>query len=123
MDLPKKERTFYFDFTTELGQKYDGNFTIKCKLNVAETHLYELERSRLLGDQANPTNGLYNIAFALGFLRSRVIDGPQWWIQKGGSDLEDEEVLYELVAKTNEEIKKWKDELIKIARPGTDLGK
>lgn len=116
MDLPKKERTFYFDHTGEYGTKYDGHFVIKCRLSVAEKYQYELERSRLLGD-VKPTDGLANIASILAFLRSRIMSGPNWWQQGQGFSIEEEDVLYALLEKVDAEIGEWKAELLKKADP------
>lgn len=117
MDLPKRERTFYFDHTSEYGVKYEGHFVIKCRLNVAEKYQYELERSKLLGGVQSPTDGLASISSILAFLRSRIISGPNWWQQGQGLDLEEEEVLYMLISKVDDEIGAWKQELAAKADP------
>jgi hypothetical protein len=123
MLLPSRERTFYLKYAGESGFVYDGNFTIKCRLNVAEKYNYELDRSRLLADPANPTPGLYNIASAIGFLRSRIVSGPNWWMQSNGFEVEDEEVLYKIVEQVNAEIKTWQTELAKVAKQTEELAK
>jgi hypothetical protein len=111
MDLPKRERAFYFDHMGEYGNKYDGHFVVKCRLNVAEKYQYELERSKLLGDVSKPTDGLASISSILAFLRSRIISGPNWWQQGQGFNIEEEEVLYALLTKVDDEISAWKQEL------------
>lgn len=112
MDLPKKERTFYFNYTSlESGQTYEGNFTVKCKFNVAEKYQLELEKSRLMSDMQNPTNGLAGIAIALSTLRSRIVDGPNWWTQGKGLSIEDEDTLVELFDKVESECIEWRKEL------------
>lgn len=125
MDLPKKERTFYFDYTSlESGQVYEGNFTIKCKLNVADKYQLELEKSRLISDMQNPTNGLAGIAIALSTLRARIIDGPNWWTQGRGLSIEDEDALVTLFDKVETESLEWRKELEAKAKAAKEeLGK
>lgn len=125
MDLPKKERTFNFNFTSEeSGQLYEGTFTVKCKLNVAEKYQLELEKSRLMSDMANPTNGLMGISIALSSLRIRIIDGPNWWMQGKGLTIEDEDALVELFEKVEQECMAWRKELSeKAEKAREELGK
>jgi hypothetical protein len=125
MDLPKKERTFSFNYTSEeSGQLYEGTFTVKCKLNVAEKYQLELEKSRLMSDMANPTNGLMGISIALSSLRIRIVDGPNWWMQGRGLTIEDEDALVQLFEKVEEECMEWRKELSeKAAKAREELGK
>lgn len=114
MELPSREKTFYFDFTGESGFRYEGTFTIKCRLNTAEKITKESEISRLLGDSPNPTRALQNLAVCLATCRVHVIDGPEWFKQSRGL-LEDEEALEELFIKVIECIDSWRKELSKTA--------
>jgi hypothetical protein len=115
MELPNREKTFYFDFTGESGFRYEGNFTIKCRLNTAEKLAKESELSRLLGDSPNPTRGLQNIAVCLAGCRIHVVDGPEWFKQSRGL-LEDDEALEELYIKIMENVDSWRKELSKAAQ-------
>jgi len=125
MDLPKKERTFNFSFVSEeSGIQYDGMFTVKCKLNIAEKYQVELEKSRLMADMVNPSNGLLGIAYTLSSLRSRIIDGPNWWSQGKGLNIEDEDALVALFDKVEEQVTEWKKELGEKAKASQkELGK
>jgi hypothetical protein len=123
MDLPKRERTFHFDYTGESGFRYDGLVTIKCRLTVAEKYNLELEKSRLLADMSNPTDSLYGLSVALSTLRAKIIDAPNWWQQKQGWGVEDEDALVQLYRKAEDECIKWKEELIKVAQENQELGK
>jgi hypothetical protein len=116
MDLPKREKTFYFDHEGESGFRYEGNFTIKCRLTVAEKYAAELEKTRLQGDTSNPSPGLSGMAIALSSLRSRVIDGPNWWKQGLGLSIEDEDALVELYSKVEEVAAEWTSEVKKSVK-------
>jgi hypothetical protein len=125
MDLPKKERTFSFSYVgQDSGMTYEGTFTIKCRLNVAEKYQLELEKSRLISDMANPTNGLMGMAIALSTLRTKISDGPNWWSQGKGLSIEDEDTLVALFDKVEEESLQWRKELDEKAKAAQkELGK
>ncbi len=125
MDLPKKERTFGLSHVSEeSGLTYEGTFTIKCKLNVAEKYQLELEKSRLMSDMANPSTGLMGIAIILGTLRTKIIDGPNWWTQGKGLGIDDEDALVALYEKVEAESLEWRKELAdKAAKAREELGK
>ena len=101
MDLPSTQTAFDFDFTSDLGKKYDGQFTVHCLLNMRQKHLLELEKTRLLGNHVNPTDELAGIAVILANLRHRIVDGPTWWQQSDGgyniSDIDTLTALYDKV--------------------------
>lgn len=121
MDLPNKEKTFDFDYVAELtGKKYDGRFTVLCSLNIGQKHAMALEKTRLLGSYQNPTDDLFGFAVILSSLRAKVIDGPEWWKQsRGGSGIEDEDVLLELYNKVQEAEAQWKETLKQKAASST----
>lgn len=117
MDLPLKHQVFDFEYITELGKKYDGQFTVRCSLNIGQKHAMELEKSRLLGNFASPTAGLEGLAIVLSNLRHKVIDGPPWWTQSnGGANIEDEDALVALFRKLEETEIKWKTDLLDKAK-------
>ena len=113
MDLPNNEKTFEFEhlgLTTK--KKYDGQFTVKCVLNMFDKREVELEKSRLSADIANPTNLLSSLSHILANLRVRIIKAPNWWEQSlGGFDLLDEDVIVALYDKVMEQSDKWFKEL------------
>jgi hypothetical protein len=112
MDLPAKQQIFDFEHVTELGKKYDGQFTALCSLNVGQKHMLELEKTRLLGNFPNPTDSLDGIAIILSNLRAKLIDGPPWWTQSGGGyNIEDEDALVALYSKLLDVEAKWKTDL------------
>ena len=118
MDLPLKQKVFDLNFTAEFGKKYEGQFTVLCRLNIAQKHAMELEKTRLLGNYANPTDQLAGLAIFLSTLRAKIVDAPEWWKQSlGGAAIEDEDVLGELYNKVQEAEKQWKDEMMKKAQP------
>jgi hypothetical protein len=110
MDLPKTEATFDFKEVGETtGKEYAGRFTVHCVLNMARKHLLELEKTRLLANFLNPTDGLVGIASILAHLRTKISDGPEWWKQSdGGADILDEDILIKLFQKCAEKEQEWK---------------
>jgi hypothetical protein len=121
MDLPVKQQIFDFDFTTEYGKKYEGQFTVICSLNMGQKHNLELEKTRLLGNYVNPTDGLIGIAIVLSNLRVKIIDGPPWWTQSnGGASIDDEETLMSLFNKVQEVEAKWKKDLLEKTRESVE---
>ena len=115
MDLPLKERTFEFDHVGgDTAKEYKGRFTVLCTLNVGQKHSLALEKTRLLGNYANPTDDLAGLAIILANLRAKVVDGPEWWKQsQGGATIEDEDALVTLYRKVQEAEFEWKEELKK----------
>jgi hypothetical protein len=110
MELPSREKNFYFDVNGESGFRYEGHFAIKCRLNIAERHGMESDRSRLLGDSKNPTQDLQALALTLSTCRAHIAKGPEWFTQSRGL-LEDEEVLYELYNKIVNTAEEWRKEV------------
>jgi len=114
MSLPDRNRTFYFDYTDEFGNRTEGNFTIKCRLTMRERHAMELEKSRALGGNQNPTNALMGIAVMAATLSTHIVKSPNWWEQSNnGMDLEDENVVVALYDQLTSEQLAWRDELVK----------
>lgn len=100
MDLPSNQQVFDFEFTSELGKKYEGTFTVLSVLDIRTKHRLELEKTRLLGNYANPTDELAGIAIVLATLRTRIVDGPEWWKQSdGGYNITDFDTLTHLYDK------------------------
>jgi hypothetical protein len=122
MDLPLKQRTFNFDHTgEETNKKYDGMFTVWCSLTVGQKHALALEKTRLLGNYANPTDDLAGLAIILANLRAKIVDGPNWWTQsQGGALIEDEDALVALYRKVQEAEVAWKEELKKKTQTAPD---
>lgn len=109
MDLPKNESNFLFDHIGEVtGRKWDGNFKVKCVLNMAEKRVLEIEKSTITADLSNPTGNLAAIAQVISALRVRVIDAPEWFKQCIRTlDFLDEETYFELYAKCLEAEANW----------------
>lgn len=112
MDLPSTQTAFDFEFTSELGKKYDGQFTVNCLLNMRQKHLLELEKTRLLGNYPNPTDELAGIAVILANLRGRIVNGPTWWEQSdGGYNIADIDVLTALYNRVIAAEAEWRTKL------------
>lgn len=126
MDLPLKEKTFEFDHVGEdTGKEYKGKFTVLATLTVGQKHALALEKTRLLGNYANPTDDLAGLAIILANLRAKIIDAPEWWKQSaGGANVEDESALVVLYRQVQEAELEWKEELKKKANtPAPSTGK
>lgn len=115
MDLPKNEKSFLFNHTGEItGRKYEGTFTVKCVLNMADKRRLEIEKSSISADLMNPTNNLSAIATVIANLRIRVINAPDWFKQSIQTlDLLDEEVLFELYSTCLNKSEEWLNEVKK----------
>jgi hypothetical protein len=122
MELPKNEATFAVDILGDTTfKKYEGQFTVRCVLTVGQRHAMELEKSRLLGSFASPTDALVGLAEVLATLRARIIEAPEWWKQSaGGSTLSDENILMELYAKVGEVETAWRQKVKELASPSKD---
>jgi len=111
--LPKKEKSFTISqagLTT--GHKYEGTFEVICCLSMGQRHSEAAEKTRLMGDYANPDADLYSLATTLATLRVRIQDSPEWWKQSnGGTDILDEEIINLLWEKTVGAEADWRKEL------------
>jgi hypothetical protein len=117
MDLPKIEAVFDFNFTSELAKKYDGRFTVLCILDMGQKHRLELEKTRLLGNYPNPTDGLAGIAIVLANLRIKITDAPEWWRQSnGGFTIQDEDALVALYEKIQTAEAEWRNQLAEMKK-------
>jgi hypothetical protein len=115
--LPKIEKSFEIDHKGSVtGIEYKGTFTVRCILNIGQKHVVELEKSRLMADQRNPTPDLIGMAIALAETRGRIIEAPAWWKDsKLATDILDEEVIYEVYNKCLELEEQWKIDIKKNA--------
>ena len=121
MDLPKIEAVFDFDFTSDLGKRYEGRFTVLSVLDMGQKHRLELEKTRLLGNYQNPTDGLVGISIVLANLRVKIIDAPDWWKQsKGGYDILDEDMLMALYEKVQAAEGEWRSKLKEMGKKAQD---
>lgn len=114
MDLPSKESAFDFDHTgLDTGKRYEGQFKVLCLLDMGQKHRLELEKTRLLGNHANPTDGLAGIAIILANLRVKIIDAPEWWKQSnGGYNIQDEDALVALYDKVLASEAEWRNKMM-----------
>ena len=115
MNLPKNEKTFLFTHEGETtGHKYEGQFTVKCVLSLADKRALEIEQSRLSMDLMNPTANLAAISRVVSNLRIRVLNAPAWFDQIIATlDVLDEDVVFELYGKILEAAQEWKDDVKK----------
>lgn len=113
MSLPKNEKSFLFSKEGEItGHKYDGQFTVKCVLTLADKRILELEQSRLMGDMGNPSDNLKIIAKVIANLRVRIIDAPDWFEQIiSNLDIIDENIIFELYGECLKISNDWIEEV------------
>lgn len=115
MSLPNTEVSFDFDgIGAETGKKYEGTFTVRCILSIAQKQAMELERTRLTGGYANPTDELYGIALILSTLRAKIVTGAPFWEQGKGADIFDENILVALHNKIKEVSIQWKEKIQQV---------
>jgi hypothetical protein len=119
MNLPKNEKTFFFSEEGELtGHKYEGQFTVKCMLSMADKRLLEIEQSRLSVDLENPTENLIAISRVVANLRLRVIKGPDWYNQIiNNLDIIDDNIVFDIYGQCLDKSSEWMGELKKQAKP------
>lgn len=117
MDLPANQTFFDFDYTAELGKKYEGQFTVICAMDMRLKHRLELEKTRMLGSYANPTDELAGLSVVLSTLRIRLVDGPEWWKQSdGGYNIQDYDALTALYEKVLTAEAEWRTKLKEKAK-------
>ena len=116
--LPKNEKYFDVDITgIDTGVRYQGQFKVKCVLDIAGKHALALEKTRLMADYANPSPDLQAIAIALATVRAKIIDAPAWWKEADdGAKLIDENVIIEIYDKCNEAEDEWRKKLKESAQ-------
>lgn len=109
MALPSNERTLSFSCVGQSTKnKYEGEFSFKCKLTMSEKYQLEVEKSRMLSDVKNPTPGLENIIAIASALKMRIKKAPQWWSESAnGMNLLDDNVLLDVYDKSIEAEMEW----------------
>ena len=119
MDLPKNEKSFIFEHIGEIsGRKYEGTFTVRCMLNMAEKRTLEIEKSALSADLSNPTSNLSALSSVVANLRVRTVKSPDWFKQSIMSlDLLDDDVYFELYGKYLEQAEIWLQEVKATSAP------
>lgn len=122
MELPKNEATFEVDLQGSATLKeYKGQFSCRCVLTMGQKHSMELEKSRLLGNYANPTPELEGIAIIFASLRAKLVDAPEWWKQsQGGTSISDENILVELYNQVEKAEQEWRQKVKDLAKPSQD---
>jgi hypothetical protein len=123
MDLPKNEKSFALDHVGQTtGKKYQGTFTVKCALSMADKRKLEIEKTSLSADFNNPTAELAAISSIIANLRVKVIDAPDWFKQSIRSlDILDEDVYLEVFDKCFEKSEEWLSE-VKAKSLGEEVG-
>jgi hypothetical protein len=124
INLPKNEKTFMFSKVGEVtGMKYEGQFTVKCALSLADKRLIEIEKSRLSADLMNPTGNLDAISRVIANLRVRVITGPEWYNQQVNTmNILDEDIVFDVYGECLKAAEEWMKELKKESNKGEDQG-
>jgi hypothetical protein len=115
MNLPRNERSFDLQCEGEVtGKKYEGTFTTKCMLSMADKRRLEIERSALSADLQNPTGNLNAISVVVANLRVRVTNSPDWFKQAISSlDILDEDVFFNIYSECLKLSDEWLNEVKK----------
>lgn len=117
-ELPKNEKTFKVDITGEVSfNKWQGDFTVACVLNIGQKHQIEVEKTRLIADLSNPTEKLLGLSVIISNLLVRIKEAPKWWDMASGLDLLDENVALEVFDQCMKAEREWKDSVKKLANP------
>jgi len=111
--LPKNERTFTISVEGDTtGEKFEGQFTAKCVLNMTEKHQKELEKTRLMADYANPSASLAGIAEILSTIKTKLTKWPDWWANLDyGSKVIDENVVISIYDQISTLEAEWRKEI------------
>lgn len=119
MNLPKNEKTFYFQEQGETTYKnYEGQFNVKCALSMADKHALEIEQTRLTLDLQNPSPDLLAISRVVANLKIRVIDGPSWFKDViSNLDILDANIIFDIYGKCLESADEWHKEVKELANP------
>lgn len=122
MSLPKNEASFDFEHIGELtGKKYEGQFTCKCILSLADKRVLEIEKSRITADLMNPTGDLSALGTVIANLRVRVLDAPDWFRQAiQNLEILDEEVIFEIYGKCLGKAEEWRKKIKEKAEEKTE---
>lgn len=110
MDLPKNEKTFDFKHEGEIDS-YQGRFTVKCVLSLADRYARELEISKMKVGLSATTDELTAISEMISNLKVRIIDGPDWWKKTNGLEIMDISCIMALYDKVLEQEVEWRKEL------------
>ena len=111
--LPKNEKNFDLKTKGETTSvSYEGRFKCKCILDISGKHSLELEKTRLMADYANPTNGLQGISLTIATLRAKLVEWPSWWDDSNyGLNILDENVILEIFDQVEDAEIKWRLDL------------
>ena len=115
--LPKNEKSIELDVIGDVsGLPYKGKFILTCILDLGGKHNLELEKTRLMADYANPSNGLAGIAITLSTVRAKIVKAPDWWDELDrGAKIRDENVVLRLYDECNRVEEEWRAALKKQA--------
>lgn len=115
--IPDIIRTIFLDSVGEVSkQKFTGTFRVKVVLTNSDKLAIEREYARLLGKEESASSNNKLLAGTMAELSVRVLNGPPWFRDAmSGANMIDENPLYEIIVKINEEYKKWQSELSDVA--------
>jgi hypothetical protein len=117
MLLPANEKTILVSVTGQSTKyKYEGHFSFKCKLTMQEKYRLEMEKSRMIADIKEPTEGLENIISIIVALKTKIIKSPQWWAESdNGMNLIDDNVILEIYEKCVQAEFEWEKEVTELS--------
>ena len=111
--LPSVLQTFHFEHQGSY-EKYEGDFTVKCKLTFKERNDFNIIKARLLGGLSTEDNfsdlGFY--PHVLATLKTRIVESPEWFKESGcGENLLDHSVAFALHNKLYQCERDWEEKM------------
>jgi len=122
MHLTNNEHKFYFKKKGDIsGQSFEGDFTVKCVLNIEEQVQVGIlvDRYNAGSRTLDPNRALMNRSIAE--LEMRIVKDkeekflcPTWWTESDfGRTLYDYNILYSVFSQAMDAEKDWKDRINK----------
>jgi hypothetical protein len=104
--LPPNEESFSVNIVGDRSQKlFQGDFTIKPRLNCGELVTIEANADRLGANSPTISPGYKAFMRSLAELEIQVLEGPRWWVaSRNGLGLEDPNLVAEISMLTNKAV-------------------
>jgi hypothetical protein len=120
--LPDIIRSIHLDSVGEVSkQKFTGTFRVKIVLTNADKLAIEREYARISAREESMSSGNKLLAGTIAELSIRVLNAPQWFNDAiRGQNMIDENPLFDLIVKINQEYKQWQKELSEVATAGDE---
>lgn len=120
--LPDIIRSIHLDSIGEVSkQKFTGTFRVKVVLTNADKLAIERTYASLVSREDTMSSANKLLAATVAELSVRVLNGPRWFYDAvSGQNMVDEDPLFNLALKINEEYKQWQKELEVVSQAGDE---